>query len=123
MNFLNCRFDPDQRKLVGEGWQHTLVADQVASLKASANGKSLIFGVRPEDVDLAPSGGEGWLPGEVYVTEPLGDRTIVDMQLGGSTVKVKMDAEFEAQSGDALHMRFDPNRFHVFDEATGQALV
>ena len=127
MNFLDSRFDAGQRALVGAGWQMPLTGEQVSQLERRANGHDLIFGIRPEDVDLAaevPTGGEAeWLRSTVYITEPLGDRTIVDMELGESTVKVKMDPEFEADSGDGFYLRFDRERFHVFDKSTGESLL
>ncbi len=124
MNFLDCRYDAGERALAGEGWQMPLTADQLARLGERANGGPLVFGIRPEDVELAPEASDwDWLPASVYVVEPLGDRTIVDMHLGSASVKVKADPEFSARSGDHLVMRFDPARFHLFDKVTGEALL
>jgi multiple sugar transport system ATP-binding protein len=123
MNFLPCRFDAGERQLVGDNWHVTLPYDQLEQVSRQTKGKHLIFGIRPEDVALAPQADDDWLHSEVYVTEPLGDRTIVDMQLGTTTVKVKAAAEFEAVSGDPLAMRFDPEKYHLFDQTTGKALI
>src|SRR5690606_6587570 len=121
MNFLNCRLDDGARVLAGDGWQMNLSGEQLQRLRGQSGG--LVLGVRPEDVELQTNmSGEGLLPAKVYVTEPLGDRTIVDMQLGSATVKVKADPEFKAASGDRLGMRFDPTRIHVFDKSSGEAV-
>ena len=60
---------------------------------------------------------------EVYVVEPLGDRTIVDMRLGSEFIKVKVAPDFMAASGDSLGMRFDTERFHVFDKVSGEVII
>ena len=123
MNFLPCHFDSGERQLVGDGWHVSLPYDQLEQVSRQTKGKDLVFGIRPEDIELSAQTGNDWLPAAVYVTEPLGDRTIVDMQLGDTTVKVKAAAEFEAVSGDQLAIRFDPAQFHLFDQATGKALL
>lgn len=124
MNFLDCHYDEGARVLAGDTWHVPLQAEQLDQLRGQVNGGGLVFGIRPEDVDLNPAAPDnGWLPAQVYVTEPLGDRTIVDMQLGDTSVKVKADPEFAASSGDTLHMRFDARRFHLFDKATGEAVL
>jgi multiple sugar transport system ATP-binding protein len=124
MNFLDCNLDEGARALVGTDWQMALSGEQLERLRGRVNGDGLVFGIRPEDVDLDPAAsGDGWLPASVYVTEPLGDRTIADMQLGKESVKVKTDPDFAAASGDMLRLRFDPHRFHLFDQATGKAVI
>jgi multiple sugar transport system ATP-binding protein len=122
MNFLNCRLDDGARVLAGDDWRMNLTGEQLDRLRGQTGG--LVLGIRPEDVELHDEfSGEGLLPAKVYVIEPLGDRTIVDMQIGQATVKAKVDPEFTASSGDRLGMRFDPARIHVFDQSTGDAIL
>jgi multiple sugar transport system ATP-binding protein len=122
MNFLDCRLDDGARMLAGDGWQMSLSDEQLDHLRGQTG--VLVLGVRPEDVELrAGANGDGYLPAQVYVTEPLGDRTIVDMHIGQATVKVKAEPDFAAASGDSLGMRFDPARIHVFDKVTGKAIL
>jgi multiple sugar transport system ATP-binding protein len=121
MNFLDCRLDDGARVLAGNGWQMPLSAEQMERLRGHTG--ALVMGIRPEDVELsAAAAGDGFLPAQVYVTEPLGDRTIVDMQVGQAAVKVKTEPEFAAASGDQLGLRFDPARMHVFDQTAGNAI-
>ncbi|MCX9078881.1 MAG: TOBE domain-containing protein, partial [Candidatus Methanoperedens sp.] len=86
------------------------------------DGGTGILGIRPEDIELSPASEPGTIPAEVYVIEPLGDRTIVDMRIGSATVKVKTAPDFQATSGDRLGLRFDTERCHVFEKATGKTI-
>jgi multiple sugar transport system ATP-binding protein len=124
MNLLDCQFDETARMLVAEDWRLPLPAVQLEKLNGNAKGKSLVFGIRPEDIDLLPAvTAESDLAAQVFVTEPLGDRTIVDMQIGKASVKVKAEPEFNASSGEGLALRFDPQRVHLFDKSTGWAIL
>jgi multiple sugar transport system ATP-binding protein len=122
MNFLDCRLDAETRTLRGTGWQMALTSQQIAQLTKQPIG-DLIFGIRPEDVDLLPVDAPGAMAAEVYVTEPLGDRTIVDLRLGEVMVKVKAAPDFDHRSGDAVGLQMDGTRFHVFDGRSGQTLL
>lgn len=120
MNFLECTVDTGAGALVGtaDGWRVALTAEQRAKLE-KLNGRAAVMGVRAEDINLTPEPTEGALPAEVYVVEPLGDRLLVDIQVGGTTVRVKVPPTFAVQSGDKFWMNIDPDGLHVFDKQTG----
>jgi multiple sugar transport system ATP-binding protein len=125
MNFLDCRLDSSERQLVGDSWRIPLPSTVVERLEKQTGSPKLTFGIRPEDIDLNPDADTraGWLSASVYVTEPLGDRTIVDVRLGSATLKVKTNAEFSAASGSPIGLKFDLERFHLFDSQSGKALL
>jgi multiple sugar transport system ATP-binding protein len=124
MNFLNCRLDIAQRVLVGldASWQMPLLPAQLERLDGRDESGGLVLGVRPEDIDLVQEI-SGSIPATVYVVEPLGDRSIVDLRVGQAVVKVKVSATTEVASGQTLGVRFDPTRFHLFYEASGEAIL
>ena len=83
MNLLPCR--PEGGRLVGEhGW--TLPRPQWAP---GESGRPLLLGLRAEDLSLDRRDESASLGGELYALEPLGDRTLVDVDLGGTVIKVK----------------------------------
>jgi multiple sugar transport system ATP-binding protein len=123
MNLLDCRLDEGARVLVGGDWNLGLPPTLLDRLRSSNSSKPLVLGIRPEDVDLKDMAGSGDFNAQVFVVEPLGDRTIVDMQIGKTTVKVKADPHFTAHVGDSLALHFDSQRFHLFDKSTGNALI
>ncbi|MEO0568398.1 MAG: ABC transporter ATP-binding protein [Pseudomonadota bacterium] len=75
------------------------------------------LGVRPEDCTLSESGN---LVGEVYGVEPTGDVTYLTIKAGPKMIELKAHRDFRAQLGEAVQVRFDPERLFLFDQKTGE---
>jgi multiple sugar transport system ATP-binding protein len=117
MNLLACR--PDGGRLVGEhGW--SLPRPDWA---AGEDGRPLLLGVRAEDLSLERRDAAAVLAGELYALEPLGDRTLVDVDVGGTLVKVKARPTIAGAPGDRLELAVDLDRAHLFDAETGAAVA
>jgi multiple sugar transport system ATP-binding protein len=116
MNTLPCTFDASQHTLhiIDNTWQLKLTDAQIDKL-VKANARQLFLGVRSEDIRLHPSKRPDTVQGSIYVIEPLGDRTYVDVQIGNHILKVRADADFEAASGDTIYLELDSDRIHVFN--------
>jgi multiple sugar transport system ATP-binding protein len=84
------------------------------------DGSACFLGVRPEDLRLG-SGDESFAA-RVYVTEPLGGETVVDLDVGGRVVKVLTAPEASPESENEVPVCLDPARLHLFGE-DGMALV
>jgi multiple sugar transport system ATP-binding protein len=106
INLLPCEYQDGS--LVSEGWSLALNPAQKENLQT---GKPYILGIRSEDITIQLSG----FPAEIYVIEPLGDRTYVDVQLGKTTLKIRSDADFVGNSGETIYIQFDNDRIHLFD--------
>jgi multiple sugar transport system ATP-binding protein len=123
MNFIGCRVERDLLVSEDLAWRIALSAEQVGKI---GRRDKLIMGIRAEDVALSydmGTGGDGAIEGTVYVTEPLGDRTIIDVHVGASNVKVKAAPTFEAAPGQSLWLRVNAEHVHIFDAATGEAIA
>lgn len=79
----------------------------------------IIFGVRPEAVQLK---GEGGLEATVYVEEPLGADVFLTVEIGGQMLRIRTDPDFHAEIGDRVRIDFNPDRIHLFEIESGQAL-
>ncbi len=123
MNFLDCTLDSSQRLVKGDVWQMPLSAPQMQQLDQHTQHAHLTLGLRPEDIELKPEQTAGTFPAEVYVVEPLGDRTIVDLRLGEDMIKVKTAPDFMAESGDVVGVEFDSARLHIFDKQTSMTIL
>ncbi len=62
------------------------------------------------------------IPANVFVTEPLGGETVVDLHLGDRVVKALAPPTERFSADEAVRIAFDPQRLHVFD-AQGETLA
>ncbi|MDQ6695307.1 MAG: ABC transporter ATP-binding protein [Chloroflexota bacterium] len=79
------------------------------------------FGVRSEDVSIIGLE-NGALQAEVYLREPLGDEIIYDLKIGDKIVRAKVPPTLRLAIGDQVGVRCDPERTHLFNRKSGQAI-
>jgi ABC-type sugar transport system ATPase subunit len=78
-------------------------------------GGDLWVGVRPEDVEVADTSLPGGWEGTVEIAEPMGDRTLVTIAVGGERVRA-LGPSLPATG--SVRLRLPPERLHWFDGAT-----
>jgi ABC-type sugar transport system ATPase subunit len=76
------------------------------------------LGIRPSDVQLDPQG----TPATVTLCELLGEDVIIDLDLGGQTLRTKTAARHRVAEGARIGIRIDADRLHLFDSASGTRL-
>jgi multiple sugar transport system ATP-binding protein len=126
MNFLPCALrDTDPPALVGrnDAWQLPIPARVRDTIRARTKEETFILGIRPEDITLATQPAPGTIEAEVYVVEPLGDRTIFDLRVGEEIVKARTAPTFDAEAGSRLWFDVDKDRIHLFDPQTDQSIL
>ena len=74
-------------------------------------------GIRPEDLRFADGGEATALAGEVYVVEPMGNETLVDVRVGGERLTVRAARGFTAPIGSAVRVTFDTADACFFDKS------
>jgi ABC-type sugar transport system ATPase subunit len=96
------------------------VGDTVIPCRAGIPGRprDIVLGVRPGDI---AAGGEG-LPAEVYVSELLGESTIVNLRIGGELVKMRVNGASPFHEGELIRVRFDADRLHLFERDSGKRI-
>src|SRR3954467_6745843 len=106
MNLLECTANG---RLEGAGWSLPNPGFGV-----SGDTKALL-GVRSEDLSLDVREESAALDGVVYAVEPLGDRTLVDIEIGGQRVIVKAAPTTSFKIGEKVRASVDLERVHLFD--------
>lgn len=96
-----------------------LSSDRHAACRARA---AVEIGVRPEDLSLVETDTPGALRSEIYVVEPMGNETLVDVRIGDEHLSVRAGRSFTARVGGKIGVRFDPDDASFFD-ATGSTVV
>src|SRR3954453_7808185 len=94
------------------------VALPLAGAPAKADGKPVVYGVRPEHFTIADDGAEA----EIIVVEPTGSETQVFAKLGGEQVVAVFRERHQFSPGDRVRLKPDPSLVHLFDETTGKRL-
>jgi len=78
---------------------------------------SVILGVRPEDVQLSASAQTDASPGRIYVTEEMGNETIVVVRDGSSQITARCPAGARFEFDSPVWYRFKPGKVHRFDSS------
>jgi multiple sugar transport system ATP-binding protein len=73
------------------------------------------LGFRPEHATFVEPGADGSLAGEVYVVEPLGNETLVAVQVGDELLNVRTAAGYDAPIGTRCGILPTPGHLHLFD--------
>ena len=85
-------------------------------------GNKLIFGIRPEDINMEPAFLETFpesvLTAKVSVSELLGAESHLYCAVGGSEFVAKVDARDHMNTGSSIKLGFDLNKAHYFDAET-----
>ena len=125
MNFLDSTLvgegDSDAA-LVADGWRLPIAAARRDAIKKTGE-SSVMLGVRPEDIEMRLQATDGELPAEVNSVEPLGDRNIYDVKLGGHDVRIKTPASLIIEPGTPVYLHLNPDRLKLFDPANDKAIV
>ena len=114
MNLLSCTANG---RLEGQGWSLPNPGFEVQSDRPA------LFGVRSEDLSLDVREESASLEGTVYAVEPLGDRTLVDVEIGEQRIVIKAPPTTIFEVGEKIRAAVDLDRVHLFDAATESAIA
>ncbi|HXG68505.1 MAG TPA: ABC transporter ATP-binding protein, partial [Blastocatellia bacterium] len=109
MNFIEGRLDIGARAFVGDG---LALALDGAQLDALSGRERAVLGIRPENVAITTEPQAGGHPAVVYVTESMGNETIVFLRLGGNKIVARAPADFPAGMEMPAWVRLDMEKAH-----------
>ena len=114
INLLPCTANG---QLSGSGWQ---LPNPGFAVEAD---RPALLGVRAEDLSLEVRDEAATLAGTVYAVEPLGDRTLVDIELADQRIVVKAPPTASFKIGEQVTAAVDMNRVHLFDADSESAIA
>jgi multiple sugar transport system ATP-binding protein len=140
MNFFTGQLtrDGDQAAVtIGQGAeaQRLVLSGQAAARvlgQATAGGRDVVVGIRPEDLSTADGGSGQTLVGTVDVVEHLGNEQLVHLQIPGALVPegsetrgvtARLGPSVPVRAGDTITLRVDTAKAHVFDPTTTTAFA
>jgi multiple sugar transport system ATP-binding protein len=79
------------------------------------------LGIRPEDLAISPSAGEGAIPARVLAVTPLHEKAVLLLQLTDGTewLAAQPPDTLQGAAGDVVFVRFAPEAALLFDRASG----
>jgi multiple sugar transport system ATP-binding protein len=126
MNFLRGTVTASADRLLWStnGYALSLPPEWSTAVRAASTTQEVLLGVRPENVAVADqTSGDDSLPAEVYVSEALGNETLVRLQVAGQELVLRADASFEPEIGTEIRVRPDLRRAHLFDAQTETRII
>jgi multiple sugar transport system ATP-binding protein len=124
MNFLEAAVEggPEGLTLRVAGTVVTPESEQLDRLKRRSGEPRVILGIRPEHLRFEPPGTPGTIPARIFVVEPVGPETFVDLLVDGQRLIARTDAGNPVRVDDAVGLALDSRRIHLFDPDSGQAI-
>ncbi|MEA2935323.1 MAG: multiple sugar transport system ATP-binding protein [Variibacter sp.] len=92
-------------------------------IDGSAAGTDVVLGARPQDLELTTAAEPDAAQGRVWVVELIGSEKLIEVELQNKRrVTVQVRADSPVQVDDAVGVRLDPNRMHIFAANDGRAI-
>lgn len=103
MNLLSARI---------EGGVISVAGHKVATTERhGALSGDVVLGIRPSHIRLAQQG----LPARLLLSENLGEAMLLNVDVAGAIVKLRLGEVQQIAPGTVLHLSFDPAHIHLFD--------
>lgn len=126
MNFFTVTF---QNGKISNGKGLDLIVTEPTRallMERGYDGKELIFGIRPEDIQseqvALEASPESVVTSTVSVSELLGAETMLYSSVGDTEFISRVDARDYHKPGEVIDLSFDMNKAHFFDKATEEAI-
>ncbi len=85
-------------------------------------GKQVIMGIRPEDIDLTDAADPEGIQVDVNLAEMMGSEIYLYAEKYGQNIVARVDSITGVQTNDAVTLKLDADRIHVFDAETEEAI-
>ncbi len=118
MNFLDVTYR--NGRLEADAFDYEITPEIERALENAP--AELSLGIRPGDVELADPSVENAIPATVEVVEPMGEVTQLYLDIGGNSYTASVSGELRIDDDQRLHVVFPPDRIHLFDRHTGEAV-
>ena len=123
-NFFDCNLIEGVPYTLDTGEFRYPLPEDLAKAAEQCTSGVCVLGVKPQDVLVYKdaAGKKGLIKAQLEVTEPLGEKQILDLKVGNYSVKAVVDPDFKAEMGDELWIKIPVNKAYLFDKKTGKAL-
>jgi multiple sugar transport system ATP-binding protein len=96
--------------------------DTAEALKKENTGK-IDIGIRGVDVSFSFSARENWIRGTVYANEPIGNKVIMTVDVGGTKIRLSTANNINAELDQAVYVKFDMKHAIYFSGETKRLIT
>ncbi|MGD8506289.1 MAG: ABC transporter ATP-binding protein [Candidatus Bathyarchaeota archaeon] len=124
-NFFDCNLIEGTPCTLDTGEFRYPLPEHVAKAAKECTSDVCVLGVRPQDILVYKDAKrkKGLIKARLDLTEPLGDKQILNLKIGDYLVKAVVDPDFEAEMGDEFWLGFPVAKIYLFDKKSGNALM
>ncbi|WP_298842618.1 ABC transporter ATP-binding protein [Clostridium sp.] len=130
MNFMDAKILEKDGEIIITFDNETLVIpkDKAKILREKSYiGKTVIMGIRPEDIDdgatFIEAHKDAIVEAKVEVVELMGAETNIYMSKGDTNIVVRVNGSSMAKVGDKIKIALDINKIHIFDKETENTII
>jgi len=123
MNLIPAHYDADAHTLAGDGFSLPAAPIMESLAVDSSTPADFSLGIRPEHIALRFEPAPEAIAGRVYAVEPMGNETLVYVEVGHSTVVARADAALRAGVNTPCWLSFRQDRLFLFDLDTERRVV
>jgi multiple sugar transport system ATP-binding protein len=125
MNFLDCTFveEGTQGYLKFHEFSFPLPPELTQAMRRENGKEKWVLGIRPGDIVLGAKVGDGYsMKGLVYSVEPLGESSIVTLEVNGQKIFAELAGSSEEEEGNVVVFSFHKEKAHIFNASTGKSI-
>ncbi len=117
MNLIDCDLvERGGQKILDSEHFSVAISDGLAEkIDSNSSGSGLTLGIRPGDFIVSEEKPDIGICGELHTLEPLGEFTIVNVQVDDLMLKAKVD-QFSSEEVSEIYLTFDEDDVYLYDE-------
>jgi multiple sugar transport system ATP-binding protein len=125
MNFIDAVISQQGNSYVAEfcGSRVTLPAKMGKEQLGSYVGKTVVLGIRPEDIDAVPNDQPHDVEAKIEIAELMGAEINLHLDCQSNKLVVRAASTYHGREGDIGALVLDPNKIHLFDKDTERAIA
>ena len=126
MNFIDCHYEATTHSVVipidGDKLNYKLPPNLKQNIDNLKDGTELIFGIRPEEINIFTKNLDNAIECSLVLTEILGSENIHHLKRNELGLKVRTSPVDEYDEGQPLWVTFEPEGIRLFDKKTEVAI-
>jgi multiple sugar transport system ATP-binding protein len=86
-------------------------------------GKTVILGIRPEDIEAVAADQPHDMEASIDIAELMGAEIVLHVNYQGKLLVVRASSTYPGREGDVAALRLDPEKIHLFDKQSELAIA